>query len=206
MAGPERRPFPQGWRLPAPPPPPLPFPRFTEEERHLLFLAAVNDPIAHIIDNILLAPFPFVSDAVANTWSDNIRADDSGGTEYGSTNIDKSQCNKVSPGRPLIGIGSGTTPPAPTNYWYVTSMTDGVADTVTDISSGNTVAYKFSKLFTNPGPGTWSVNEIGVCACTFYNGGGLSPTYMIIRDVLPSTRTVGPGQTLTVSYTFQTVV
>ena len=154
--------------------------------------------------NYLRSIFGYYSSALAIPAGWTIR--DTGGTEYNSTNIDKSQCNKVSPGRPLIGIGSGTTPPAPTDYWYVTSITDGVADTVTDISSGNTVAYKFSKLFTNPGPGTWSVNEIGVSACTFYNGGGLSPTYMIIRDVLPSTRTVGPGQTLTVSYTFQTVV
>ncbi len=134
------------------------------------------------------------------TWS----ALDTGSVERTVTTGGLTQAN-LSGNALQIHIGEGTTAEdVLDNVLSGTVRGTGDSDDVFDDSSGDTIAFRWVRTHTNGDGFSWSINETGVFITCEY--GGTGRTFMIIRDVLPSTVTVNDGQAITTSYTWQTTV
>lgn len=105
-----------------------------------------------------------------------------------------------------IAVGSGSSVPAATDIDIDTLIAhgSGVGQLVYGLQScgagvtiaGNNSTVIFSRTFTNSSGGVITVDEFVIFGFSAGN------RFLILRDVLPGTETLNPGQTITIEITF----
>ena len=110
-------------------------------------------------------------------------------------------------------VGTGTTAVLPTQTALVTLIAEGVAasqlnygaTTIAVVAAGSTeVTMDITRSFANNSGGSINVQEVGL-AVTSPNSIGTQHRFLVVRD-LTGAVSVGAGQTLTVVYTYRTVL
>jgi len=114
-----------------------------------------------------------------------------------------------------IVVGTGTTAPTNTDYKLEAQIPHGTATgqldhDAHDVIQGPTevagnVDYIFRRNFYNGSGASITVNEVGIY-CLSRDTDGVYRYFCLVRDVLPTSVTVGAGYTLTVKYTLRTTV
>lgn len=108
-----------------------------------------------------------------------------------------------------IVVGTGTTPPTPSDYKLESQITNGTGEdqlgygsmsfsTIT--LSGNTSSISISRTFSNNSGATITITEVGIII-SLLNSNSTQDYVLIAHDLLSSAISVSNGNTLTINYT-----
>ena len=114
-----------------------------------------------------------------------------------------------------ILVGTGTTAVTVEDDSLVTKVIEGTGATQLSYAttafstigqSASLASFTITRTFANSSGGAIVIAEVGIACTTTNTGGTPSKFFLLVRDVLASTESVGDGETLTVIYTIKVVL